>query len=105
MQNIRPLPLTVGARLRQPNHYDPTVRRVNVARIVCGVAFVLPGACHGYSRNFWPWSLQTASLCALTQVFAPLLIRTGPGLRQHTQALDNALRANSHSLQLLCNPP
>ena len=105
MQNIRPLPLTVGARLRQPNHYDPTVRRVNVARIVCGVAFVLPGACHGYSRNFWPWSLQTASLCALTQAFAPLLIRTGPGLRQHTQALDNALRAKSHSLQLLCNPP
>ena len=76
---LLPPPLTVDARLRQPNHSQSNglgnelTLQLPCARCVssCGavLASLMPPLVTVYLHNPWPWPLQTASLCGLTQVF------------------------------------
>ena len=99
---LLPPPLTVDARLRQPNHSQSNglgnelTLQLPCARCVssCGavLASLMPPLVTVYLHNPWPWPLQTASLCGLTQVFAlPLCLRQPFNITSasHHQALEH----------------
>ena len=114
---LLPPPLTVDARLRQPNHSQSNglgnelTLQLPCARCVssCGavLASFMPPLVTVYLHNPWPWPLQTASLCGLTQVFAPPLCICG----NHSTSLPHATTRpwntvrHRHSTQSSFNPP
>ena len=115
---LLPPPLTVDARLRQPNHSQSNglgnelTLQLPCARCVssCGavLASFMPPLVTVYLHNPWPWPLQTASLCGLTQVFCA----TAVYLRQpfnitsasYHQALEHC-QAQKALNTIMFNPP